>query len=148
METSCALINLVRTRARGNRESMEDKRKLEETAKAKKIPILESTEITKIKSWNLSVKRRFQINNGECLIDPNYKYKSSLVLDSNEYKTALSKHYLLNQFLRFLGWLAALDIAQKIQKGEIGNDSEGFKPIDMKKEAAGICSGPVKGFGG
>merc|ERR1712215_265128 len=93
---------------------------------------------TKIKTWNLSVKRRFQINNGECLLDPNYKYKSSLVLDSNEYKTVLSKHYLLNQFLRFLGWLAALDIAQKIQKGEIGNDSEGFKPIDMKKEAAGI----------
>ena len=34
--------------------------------------------------------------------------------------------------------MAALDIAQKIQKGEIANDSEGFKPIDMKKEAAGI----------
>ena len=34
--------------------------------------------------------------------------------------------------------VAALDIAQKIQKGEIANDSEGFKPIDMKKEAAGI----------
>ena len=91
-----------------------------------------------MKTWNLSIKRRFQINNGECLIDPNYKYKSNLVLDSNEYKTAFSKHYLLNQLLRFLGWLAALDIAQKVQKGEIENDSEEFKAIDMKKEAAGI----------
>ena len=86
METSCALINLVRTRARGNRESMEDKRELEEDSHLRKPGL------TKIKSWNLSVKRRFQINDGECLIDPNYKYKSNLILDSNEYKTALSNH--------------------------------------------------------
>ena len=91
-----------------------------------------------MKTWNLSVKRKFQINNGECLIDPNYKYKSNLILDKDEYNTALSKHYLLSQLLRFLGWLSALDIAKKIKKGEITNDSEGFNPIDLKKEAAGI----------
>ena len=102
METSCALISLVKTRARGNRETMEDKRELEEAAKSKETPILVSTGLTKIKTWNLSVKRRFQINNGECLIDPNYKYKTNLILDNNEYNIALSKLYLLNQLLSLI----------------------------------------------
>ena len=138
METSCALINLVTTRARGNRESLEDKKELEEAAKAENTPVLESTGLSKMKTWNLSIKRRFQINNGECLIDPNYKYKSDLVLNREEYEIALSKHHLLNQLLRFLGWLAALDIAQKAQREETGDNSEESKPIDLKKEAAGI----------
>ena len=101
MESTCALIGLVRTRARGNRETLEDKRELEEAAKAKETPILVSTGLSKMKTWNLSVKKRFQINSGECLIDPTYKYKSNLTLDKDEYNAALSKHYLLSQLLSF-----------------------------------------------
>ena len=91
-----------------------------------------------MKTRNLSIKKKFQVDNGECLIDPNYRYKSDLVLDREEYDIALSKHYLLAQLLRFLGWLAAFDIAQKAQKEETGDNSEESEPIDLKKEAAGI----------
>ena len=88
---------------------------MDEAAKAKKTPTLESTGLSKIKTWNLNVKKRFQINSGECLVDPTYKYKTNLTLDKDEYNAALSKHYMLGQLLRFFGWLGALDIASKVK---------------------------------
>ena len=45
---------------------------------------------------------------------------------------------MLGQLLRFFGWLSALDIARKLEKGEITNDPVGIDPIDLKKEAAGM----------
>ena len=65
-------------------------------------------------------------------------------MSKGDYDAALAKHYLLNQLLRFFGWLSALDIARKIKEGKIISDSDGFDPIDLKREAAG----PVKKFGG
>ena len=43
---------------------------------------------------------------------------------------------MLGQLLRFFGWLSALDIARKLEKGEITNDPVGINPIHLKKEAA------------
>ena len=80
LESTCALIRLVRTRARGNREELEDKKELEETAKTKEAPNLESTGLSKLKTWNLNVKK-----SGECLVDPTNKHKTDLTLDKGDY---------------------------------------------------------------
>ena len=45
---------------------------------------------------------------------------------------------MLNQLLRFFGWLSALDISRKIEEGKIVSDSDGIDPIDLKREAAGM----------
>ena len=86
----------------------------------------------------MNIKKKFQITSGECLIDPTYKCKSDLTLSKGDYNAALAKHYLLNQLLRFFGWLSALDIARKIKEGKIISDSDGIDPIDLKMEAAGM----------
>ena len=119
-------------------EATEDKKESEEAAKIEATPNTEDIGVSKLRTWNLNIKKRFQITNGECLIDSTYKCKSDLTVDRNDYNATLSKHYMLDQLLRFFGLLSALDIAKKLEKGDITNYPVGIDPIDLKKEAAGI----------
>ena len=45
---------------------------------------------------------------------------------------------MLGQLLRFFGWLSALDISRKIEKGEVMSEPVEIDPIDLKREAAGM----------
>ena len=65
-----SVLRLVRIEARGNRESMEDKKESEEVAKIEATPNTENIGLSKLRTWNLNIKKRFQITNGECLILP------------------------------------------------------------------------------
>ena len=89
---------------------MEDREESEEASKIEASPNIENIGGSKLRTWNLNIKKKFQITSGECLIDPTYKCKSDFTLSKDDYNAALAKHYLLNQLLRFFGWLSALDI--------------------------------------
>ena len=56
LEPTCALVRLVRTRARGNREAMEDKKELEEATKIEATPNIENIGVSKLRTWNLNIK--------------------------------------------------------------------------------------------
>ena len=50
-EPTCALVRLVKTRARGNREAREDKEELEEATKDRSNPKVESHKKSKLQTW-------------------------------------------------------------------------------------------------
>ena len=106
MESSCAMVKLVMTRAQWDREEREDKEEIEEATKSDLETEDRSYKRSKLQVWGLSVKRMFQLTSGKCLIDPSYKCKSDLTLGKKEYEVALAKQYLLPQLLRFFGWLS------------------------------------------
>ena len=115
---------------------MEDKEELEEASKDESTPKVEGIGKSRLQTWNLNIKKKFQVVSGGCLIDSAYKCKSDLTLSKSEYDAALAKHYLLTQLLRFFGWLSALDIARKDKEGKMTKDPDGLNPIDLKREAA------------
>ena len=61
LEPTCALVRLVRTRARGNREAMEDKKESEEAAKIEATPNTENIGVSKLRTWNLNIKKGFKL---------------------------------------------------------------------------------------
>ena len=69
LEPTCALVRLVKTRARGNREAREDKEELEETTKDRSNPKVESHKKSKLQTWVLGIKKKFQVTSGGFLID-------------------------------------------------------------------------------
>ena len=99
LEPTCALVGLVKTCTRENREAMEDKEELEEALKNEPSPNIENIGRSKLRTWNLNIKKRFQIASAECLIDSACKCKFDLTLSKGDYNAALAKHYLLNQLL-------------------------------------------------
>ena len=66
-------------------------------------PKIKSHKKTKLQAWVSSIKKKFQVTSGGCLIDSSYKCKSNLILGRSEYEVALARHYLLPQLLRFSG---------------------------------------------
>ena len=82
---------------------MEDKEELEEASKDGSNPKVENNRKSKLQTWNLNIKKKFQVTSGGCLIDSAYKCQSDRTLSRSEYDAALSKHYLLTQLLRFFG---------------------------------------------
>ena len=137
MEPSCALVRLVKTRARGNREEKEDEEELKEVLEGDSDPKVESLKRPKLQSWALSIKKKFQVTSGGCLIDSSYKCKSDLILGRREYEVALARHYLLPQLLRFFGWLSGLDIARK----------EKEETLIVKKKLQACCIVLVRNIG-
>ena len=67
LEPTCALVGLIKTR--GNREAMEDKEELEEASKDESTPKVEDIGKSRLQTWNLNIKKKFQVASGGCLID-------------------------------------------------------------------------------
>ena len=84
------------------------------------------------------MKRKFQVSSGSCLVDPNYTCRTRITLSEEEYRNAVSKHYLFAQLFRFMGWVCMLDLARAKERNKGTPEELDFREMDIRKEAIGL----------
>ena len=121
---------MVQTRRQGKEVEKEGQKEIEEKGELK--------ELTKTQEWLLGVKRKFQVSGGRCLVDPNYTCRTRITLSEEEYRNAVSKHYLFGQLFRFLGWVCMLDMARAKERYKGTPEEPDLMEGDIRKEGIGL----------
>ena len=73
-----------------------------------------------------------------CLVGPNYACKMRITLSEEEYRTAVSKHYLFGQLFRFLGCVCMLDLARAKERDKGTPEEQDLREVDIRKEGIGL----------
>ena len=124
------MVKLVQTR---RQEKEVEKQDQEETEEERELQ-----ELTKTQKLLLGVKKKFQVSGGRCLVDPNYTCRTRITLSEEEYRNAVSKHYLFGQLFRFLGWVCMLDMARAKERDKGTPEEPDLREGDIRKEGIGL----------